>query len=92
MTGSGSGRKLHVASLGGANQNFDTQCSPGSYAAIPNVGTQPYCQPAPDSRSPLVSTVLYTLDYKGKDGAGAAGLAAAAASLVVAAAAMALAY
>ena len=69
------------------------QCNPASYAAIPNVSTVPYCQVAPGSRSPLVSTVLQTFDYKGEagsSGAASTGLAAAAAAIGAAAAVLAV--
>jgi hypothetical protein len=82
VTGTGNSRKLSVAVLGGAGQSYDTQCNPASYAAIPNVGSVPYCQTPSGSRSPLVSTVLHSFEFKGDasaSGAGAAGLAAAAA-------------
>jgi hypothetical protein len=51
--------------LGGANQNFATQCNPASYTAIPDVTTKPYCSSPANSRAPLVSTTLSTFDYMG---------------------------
>jgi hypothetical protein len=91
VTGSGSSRKLSVAVLGGAGQGYDQQCSSASYAAIPNLSAVPYCQAASGSRSPLVSTVLQTYDFKGDASASSAGAAGLASLAVLGAAAAALA-
>jgi len=73
VSGSGSSRKLTFVTLGGANQNFATQCDPASYTAIPDVTTKPFCSSPPNSRAPLVSTTLSTFDFKG-DYSGSSGV------------------
>ncbi len=74
VTGSGSSRKLVFVTLGGANQNFNTQCDPASYTAIPDVTSKPFCSSPPNSRAPLVSTTLSLFDFKGDYAGGASGV------------------
>jgi hypothetical protein len=80
VKGTGSKRQLVFVSLGGAAYDWQAQCDPAQYVALPNVETQPVCISPAGSRAPYKSTILGLVDYKGSSdtvqGSGAAASAA----------------
>lgn len=63
--------------------NWALQCQSSTYSSLSGFDTAPVCNAAPGSKSPAVSTILYSLNYAGGvAGSGSEGLVASAAAVV----------
>ncbi len=72
VTGTGTGRRLTVVTLGGAAYGWEQQCDPASYQSIRNFDTKSVCESLPDSKAAYNTTIVGTYTTTSTQGSDAA--------------------